>query len=78
MVKRGMSVEDFKAAAESPEHAPPKFLDDHEKLERHFWCALQCLSAIIIIIRNRKTIAFGRAIYGADVQGSVSDPKKNV
>jgi hypothetical protein len=34
-----MSVEDFKAAAESPEHAPPKFLDDHEKLERHFWCA---------------------------------------
>ena len=74
VVKRALTVDEFRAVSESSDHVTPSYADDYERLEKQFWCAwpvYQCCAEY-----GRKTLSFGRAIYGADLLGSISDPSK--
>ena len=68
--------------AESKQYEPPKCGDDPDALERLFWFELGSICGRSIHSHghtmHRKHLTLTKAIYGADVPGSVSDPELKV
>ena len=39
VVKRALTVDEFRTLSQSSDHATPSYADDHERMEKQFWSA---------------------------------------